>query len=167
MDLVLKWEDFLKLMVNVYNGIVLRKGGSGVGEQQKVIFKLNDVEYGIDILQVNEIVKMQPITQMPSMPEYVDGVINLRGKVIPIIDLKIKLKLESGKRDDNTRIIVVNVKDYVFGIVVDEVAEVLRINSEQIEDSNEISSHIDEQYVQGIAKINDRLVILLNIERIF
>ncbi|MFZ7104450.1 MAG: chemotaxis protein CheW [Peptococcaceae bacterium] len=138
-----------------------------MAEQQIVIFKLDGVEYGIDILQVNEIVKLQAITKMPNMPDYVDGVINLRGKVIPIVDLKVKFKLNPGARNENTRIIVVNVDHKVLGAVVDEVSEVLRIKESQIEDANTISTHINEQFVRGVAKVEDRLVILLKIDEIF
>ncbi|KJS84963.1 MAG: hypothetical protein JM58_09330 [Peptococcaceae bacterium BICA1-8] len=138
-----------------------------MAEQQNVIFKLDSVEYGIDILQVSEIVKMQPITKMPNTPVYVDGVINLRGSVIPIIDLKVKFNLELKERDEHTRIIVVNVKTMTLGIVVDEVAEVIRINNEQIDDSSNISAQINEDYIQGVAKVENRLIILLNLEKIF
>jgi len=138
-----------------------------MGEQQNVIFKLDNVEYGIDILQVNEIVKLQNITKVPNTPEYVDGVINLRGTVIPIIDLKVKFKLGRKERNEDSRIIVVNVNEKTLGIVVDEVAEVIRINEEQVDDSSTISAHINDDYIKGVAKVEDRLVIILDLEKIF
>lgn len=143
-------------------------GGGKVTEEQNVVFKLENVEYGINILQVNEIVKLQSVTKLPNMPEYIDGVINLRGTVIPIIDLKVKFKMERGERDEKSRIIVVSVNGKTLGIVVDEVTEVVRINNEQIENSLNISTHIiNDAYIKGVAKFANRLVILLDLEQIF
>jgi len=138
-----------------------------MAEQQNVIFKLDNVEYGIDILQVNEIVKIQSIIKIPNTPEYVDGVINLRGTVIPIVDLKVKFNLGRKERDEDTRIIVVNVNAKTLGIVVDEVAEVVRINEDQIDNSSAISAHINDNYIKGVAKVADRLIIILDLEKIF
>ncbi|MFZ5942569.1 MAG: chemotaxis protein CheW [Bacillota bacterium] len=138
-----------------------------MSEQQIVIFKLDKVEYGIGITQVNEIVKLQAITKIPNTPDYVEGVINLRGKVISIVDLKIRFKVAAKERNDDTRIIVVTVNDKTIGMIVDEVAEVIRINDSQIEDSASISVHISEEFIKGIAKIEDRLIILLNLEKVF
>ncbi|MDK2824217.1 MAG: purine-binding chemotaxis protein CheW [Clostridia bacterium] len=138
-----------------------------MAEQQNVIFKLDDVEYGIDIMQVNEIVKLQPITKMPNTQDFVDGVINLRGRVIPVVDLKVKFNLGRKERNENNRIIVINVNNKTLGMVVDEVAEVIRINEEQIDDAEAISVDINEDYIRGVAKIESRLVILLNLENIF
>jgi len=138
-----------------------------MSEQQNVIFKLDKVEYGIDILQVSEIVKMQAITKMPNTPAYMDGVINLRGSVIPIVDLKVKFNLERKEKDGHTRIIVVNVKNMTLGIIVDEVAEVIRINNEQVDDSSNISAQINDDYIHGVAKVDNRLIILLDLEKIF
>jgi len=134
---------------------------------QHVVFRLSDAYYGIDIMQVNEIVKLQEITKLPNTPDYVEGIINLRGKVIPIVDLKVKFKLGRQERNDDTRIIVVNANNKIIGILVDEVSEVLRINDEQIDVSIDISLAINDDYVRGVAKVNDRLVILLNLEQIF
>ncbi|MGI6226803.1 MAG: chemotaxis protein CheW [Peptococcales bacterium] len=136
-------------------------------EQQAVVFKLKNVEYGIDILQVNEIVKLQDITKLPNTPEYIDGVINLRGTVIPIIDLQVKFNLGRSERKEDTRIIVVKVREKILGIVVDEVAEVVRISNEQIENTLNITSQISDNYIQGVAKLENRLIILLNLEQIF
>jgi len=138
-----------------------------MAEQQQVIFKLNNVEYGIEITKVNEIVKPQEVTKMPGTPDYVEGVVNLRGKVIPIVDLKVKFKLNKEERNEDTRIIVVNVNNKVIGMIVDEVFEVLRINEEQIDDTSDIAVAISDDYLQGVAKFEDRLIILLNLEQIF
>lgn len=138
-----------------------------MSEQQNVIFRLDDVEYGIDIMQVNEIIKMQNITKMPNTPEYVEGVTNLRGKVIPIINLRAKFNLTLKERDEDTRIIVIIVKDKALGVIVDEVAEVVRINDEEIDDSSTISADINDDYIKGVAKVENRLIIILNLERIF
>jgi purine-binding chemotaxis protein CheW len=104
---------------------------------------------------------------MPNTQDFVDGVINLRGRVIPVVDLKVKFNLGRKERNENNRIIVINVNNKTLGMVVDEVAEVIRINEEQIDDAEAISVDINEDYIRGVAKIESRLVILLNLENIF
>ena len=139
-----------------------------MAETLQVVFKLEKAEFGIDIISVSEIVRLQEITKMPNSPAYVDGVINLRGRVIPIVDLKIKLNLEPGERTNDTRIIVVNVSSKTIGMVVDQVSEVLRINEEQIDDAAQFSVEISETFIKGIAKISqERLIILLDIDKVF
>lgn len=138
-----------------------------MGEQQNVIFKIDNVEYGIDILKVNEIVRLQSITKLPNTPEYVEGITNLRGSVIPIINLRTKFELPKKENDDETRIIVVNLKDKSLGIIVDEVAEVVTVNDEQIDKTAAISNQISDEYVYGVAKLENRLIILLDLEKIF
>lgn len=138
-----------------------------MSEMQNVVFKIENVEYGINIMQVSEIVKLQSITKIPNTPEYIEGVINLRGVVIPIVDLRLKFNLGRKERSEDSRIIVVNVNNKTLGMVVDGVAEVIRINEEQIADSSAISSHINEDYIMGVAKLEDRLIIVLNLDKIF
>lgn len=139
-----------------------------MAETQQVIFNLDNSEYGIDINSINEIVRLQEITKMPNSPAYLDGVINLRGKVTPVIDLRIKFNLPPGERNQDSRIIVVTVASEIIGMVVDKVSEVIRIKEEQIEDSGDVALAISDNFVKGMAKIDDtRLVTLLDIERIF
>lgn len=138
-----------------------------MAETQQVIFNLDSSEYGIDIINISEIVRLQKVTKMPNSPDYLDGIINLRGKVIPVIDLRIRFNLPLGTRDQDTRIIVVNIDHKTIGMVVDRVSEVMRINEEQIESSADVALAINDNYVKGMAKLDEnRLVTLLDIEKI-
>lgn len=132
---------------------------------QIVGFMLGEEEYGVDILSVNEILKMTKITRVPKSSEYVKGVINLRGNVVPILNVRKKFKGEEKIVDDTTRIIILTVNDNRFGIIVDNVTEVIRIKEEDIEEPNLIDS-IDKKYVDGVGKYNGRLLILLKLDQI-
>lgn len=134
-------------------------------ELQIVGFMLGEEEYAVDILSVNEILKMTPITRVPKANEFVKGVINLRGNVVPIINLRKKFKGEEKAVDDTTRIIILTIDDNRFGIIVDNVTEVIRINTEDIEEPNLIDS-LDKKYVEGVGKYDGRLLILLKLEQI-
>ncbi|MDD4343204.1 MAG: chemotaxis protein CheW [Eubacteriales bacterium] len=134
-------------------------------EMQIVGFMLGEEEYGVDILSVNEILKMTKITRVPKSSEYVKGVINLRGNVVPILNVRKKFKGEEKIVDDTTRIIILTVNDNRFGIIVDNVTEVIRIKEEDIEEPNLIDS-IDKKYVDGVGKYNGRLLILLKLDQI-
>mgnify|MGYP002398912450 CR=1 FL=1 len=131
-------------------------------EQQFVAFKLGSEEYGISILQVQEIKRITDITRVPYAPVYVQGVINLRGSVLPVIDLKTKLNFSSTDDTDDTRIIIVKLEDYSVGMIVDAVSEVLRLTNEQIEPSPAFVGGLEAEYIQGVGKVDGRLVILLN-----
>ncbi|MCA1986306.1 MAG: chemotaxis protein CheW [Desulfovibrio sp.] len=133
---------------------------------QLVTFRVASEEFGIDILSVQEIIRTMEITKVPRAPMIVEGVINLRGKVIPIIDLRKKFGLESKPHDSKTRIIVVDLRGMVVGFVVDEVSEVLRIPSSTVEPPPAIVSGIDSEYIDGVGKIEDRLLILLDLDRL-
>ena len=133
---------------------------------QLVSFKLGQEEFGIDILKVQEINRMVEITKVPQAPYYCEGVINLRGKVIPVIDLRKKFSLESTERDKNTRIIVCDVDTNVVGMIVDAVEEVLRIPSSTVEPAPDVVVTVDSDYIRGVAKLEERLLILLDISRI-
>lgn len=132
---------------------------------QIVGFMLGEEEYGVDILSVNEILKMTKITRVPKSSEYVKGVINLRGNVVPILNVRKKFKGEEKIVDDTTRIIILTVNENRFGIIVDNVTEVIRIKEEDIEEPNLIDS-IDKKYVDGVGKYNGRLLILLKLDQI-
>lgn len=133
---------------------------------QIVSFRLANEEYGVDIMRVQEIILTGQITQMPQVPDYICGLINLRGNVIPIVDLRKRFGLTVAKNDENTRIIVVNVADKTIGIVVDAVNEVLRISSEQTEPPPSSIVGIDHSYIRGLVKFDDKLLILLNIDNV-
>lgn len=132
---------------------------------QLVTFKLGDEEYGIDILKVQEINRMTDITSMPKAPFSVEGVINLRGKVIPVVNLRKRFGLDLKEIDSQSRIIVVDIGSTV-GLIVDSVSEVLRISSDTIEPPPPITGGIGSEYIMGIGKLEDRLIILLDIDKL-
>ncbi|MFW6428658.1 MAG: chemotaxis protein CheW [Desulfosalsimonas sp.] len=133
-------------------------------------FLLGEESYGIEILKVQEIIGMQTITRIPRTPEYVKGVINLRGKVIPVIDLRLRFGMEEAEVSRKTCIIVVQVTraetSVTMGIVVDEVSEVLEISAEEIEPPPGFGTSVETSFVLGMAKIENSVKILLDIDRI-
>lgn len=133
---------------------------------QIVSFRLANEEYGLDIMRVQEIILMGQITRMPEVPDFMCGLINLRGHVIPIVDLRRRFDLPAGDADEHTRIIVVNVSGQTIGMVVDAVHEVLRINADQIEPPPSSIAGIDHTYINGLVKFDEKLLILLSIENI-
>ncbi len=135
-----------------------------VTEKQLVVFNLAEECYGVDISTVREIIQMQTVTAVPESPPFVEGIINLRGVVIPVVDLRKRFGLDTIEHNQDTRIMVVNCKGQDIGIVVDSVTEVLRISSDLIEPASSVVTGGDAQYLQGIVKLQDRLVILLDVE---
>jgi purine-binding chemotaxis protein CheW len=135
-------------------------------EVQLVIFKLGREEYGISILQVQEIKRMTDITRVPHTPEYIKGVMNLRGSVLPVIDLKKRLNLPQQECTDDTRIIIVKIEDIAVGMIVDAVSEVMAITQENIESPEVVVSGVAAEYLSGVGKMENRLLILLNLEAI-
>ena len=133
-------------------------------------FILGEETYGIEILKAQEIIGLMPITKFPNVPDYVRGIINLRGKVIPVIDLRSKFNMSRHSDTDKTCIIVTQIdiddNDIRQGILVDEVSEVIDINSEEIEKRPDFGSEIQDDFVNGIGKVNNKVVILLEIEKI-
>jgi len=141
---------------------------SAVGEEilQFVTFTLNNEEYAVDILSVQEINRITEITKVPNSEEYVEGVVNLRGKVIPIINLRTKFGFEEKPKDDSSRIIIMEIQNITNGLIVDAVSEVLRIPSSIIEPAPPMSSDETNQFIRGIAKLDNRLIILLDIDKL-
>jgi purine-binding chemotaxis protein CheW len=133
---------------------------------QLVSFKIADEEFGVDILSVQEINRMSQITQVPNTPDFIEGVINLRGRIIPVIDLRVKLGMARKEHGKNTRIVVVELKGQTLGFIVDEVSEVLRIPKEITEAPPEMIGSVDSDYITSIGKLEDRLLILLDLEKI-
>lgn len=133
---------------------------------QLVSFKIGDEEFGVDILSVQEINRMSQITKVPNTPDFIEGVINLRGRVIPVIDLRVKLGMARKEHDKNTRIVVAELKGQTLGFIVDEVSEVLRIPKEITEAPPEMVGGVDCDYITAIGKLEDRLLILLDLEKI-
>jgi len=136
------------------------------GEIQLVVFKLGLEEYGVNILQVQEIKRSTEITRVPHTPEYIKGVINLRGSVLPVIDLKIRLNLPQQVSTEDGRIIIVKVKEISVGMMVDAVSEVMTINEENIDSPNVVAGSVAANYLSGVGKLDNRLLILLNLETI-
>ena len=139
-------------------------------EGKYLTFTLADEEYGIGILKIKEIIGMMPVTTVPQTPEFVKGVINLRGKVIPVIDLRLRFGMESIDYTKRTCIIVVEmdgtVRTVQIGIVVDSVSEVLNIKGEDIEDTPTFGTKLDTNYILGMAKMEGGVKILLDIDRV-
>jgi len=140
---------------------------AAVGEErQLVVFRLGAELYGVDIARVHEIIRLQSITRVPRAPSFVEGVINLRGKVIPVVDLRRRFGLPTGEHTRATRIVVVEIGDQVVGIIVDSVSEVLRVSAATVEPPSPVVAGVDSEYLHGIAKLPERLVILLDLDRV-
>ena len=129
-------------------------------------FQLDNEEYGVEILKVREINGLLDITKVPQTPDFVEGVINLRGKVIPVIDLRAKFGLSRAQYNEKTCIIVVDVGTLEMGIMVDRVSEVLDIAGEDIEDAPSFGVSVDTDFILGMGKANDRVTILLDIAKV-
>lgn len=146
------------------------KQGATQKEGKYLTFALGHEEYGLEILKVREIIGYMDITAVPQTPKYVKGVINLRGQVIPVIDLRLKFGMEAVQRTDETCIIVVEIsqKDHKYntGIVVDRVSEVLDIAGENIEDAPQFGSNIDTTFILGMGKVGESVKILLDIDKV-
>ena len=134
-------------------------------EKQLVVFDLADEGYGVDISSVREIIRMQEITKVPRAPEFVEGVINLRGKVIPVVDLRKRFGFPDSDATKDTRIVVVDIGGQDIGVVVDSVTEVLRIGADAVEPPSSVITTADSEYLLGIAKLESRLIILLDLEQ--
>ncbi len=134
---------------------------------QLVGFRLDNEDYAIAITRIQEIILMKPITRLPQVPDFIEGLINLRGSVIPIINLRKRFGLPAREVDDETRIIVVNVQDKTVGCVVDAVTQVMRINRDQIQPPPLSVLAVAHQYLSGLARLDDRLLIILDIDRLF
>jgi len=135
-------------------------------ELQLVSFNVGSEEFGVDILKVHEINRMTEITRVPKAPVFVEGVINLRGKIIPIIDLRKRFGMETKEKDKNTRIVVVEINEQTIGFVVDSVSEVIRMPMENIDDAPELVTGIDADYIKGVGKLENNLLILLDLEKV-
>lgn len=149
--------------------VVTKQDSAGMaasGELQLVSFNIGTEEFGVDILKVQEINRMVEITKVPQAPHYVEGVINLRGKVIPIVDLRKRFNLELKEHDKNTRIVVVDIGGNIMGMIVDSVSEVLRLPADTVEPPPEIVTGINSEYIKGVAKLDDRLLIFLDLSKV-
>lgn len=134
--------------------------------RQFVSFVVGGEEFGVNILTVQEIIRPVDITRVPHAPEFVEGVINLRGRILPVIDLRTRFGFPKRENDEETRIVVVEVQDQVIGFMADSVREVLRVDATTIEPAPELAVGIDAHYLRGVAKLDDHLLILLDLEGI-
>lgn len=134
---------------------------------QLVSFEVGEEEYAVDILAVQEINRMMALTRIPQSPPEVEGVINLRGRIIPVMDLRKRFGLEVGARDEQSRIVVIEIHGKTIGFIVDRVNEVLRIERSVVEPAPSMVSSIDSDYIAGVGKLEDRLLILLDLRQLF
>lgn len=134
---------------------------------QILVFKINNELYGIDILKVQEILNFIQPTPIPNCPDYLKGIINLRGTIILVIDLRTRFHFEEPMNPDNCVIVVVAIGNKKYGLVVDSVSDVLTINEEDIQEDIDINSGIDNRYITGLVKANEQMIILVNIDKVF
>lgn len=132
-----------------------------------VAFRLGSGEYAIDIMQAKEIIKMEKITLIPNAPYFVEGVINLRGNIIPIIDLKKRFNLEESEGDKNTGIIIAKIEDVDMGIMIDSVSKVVSISNSDIQPPPSMLQGIGQRYIKGVGKLEDKLLVVLDLDKLF
>ncbi len=137
------------------------------GEQNEFLtFTLGAEEYGIDILKVKEIRGYDAVTRIANAPEYIKGVINLRGTIVPIVDMRIRFRLGEPRYDQFTVVIILNVAGRVLGMVVDGVSDVITLNAGQVKPAPEFGASLDTQYIIGLGTVEDRMLILVDIEKL-
>jgi purine-binding chemotaxis protein CheW len=134
---------------------------------QLVVFQLCHEEFSIEVVSVESIIKLQSITKVPHAPDFVVGVTNLRGSIVPVIDLKARLGLVQTETGLDTRIVVALLQDQKVGMIVDAVSQVIEIDDHLIEDAPYMTSSVDSSFIKGVVKIDEELVILLDLERVF
>jgi len=136
-------------------------------ENKYMLFNIADEVYGIEIMHVLEIIEMMRITDVPDMPDYIKGVINLRGKVIPVMDMRLRFRMPERPYDDRNCVIIVNVNDFALGLIVDTVAEVQNITKENISPPPEFKSgNGNERYIKGLGRVGDEVKIIIDAEKI-
>ncbi|OHV12039.1 chemotaxis protein CheW [Kushneria phosphatilytica] len=131
-----------------------------------LVFRLGDEEYGIDILKVQEIRGYEGVTRIANAPEFIKGVTNLRGVIVPIVDLRLRFDIGSAEYTGQTVVIVLNIGNRVVGIVVDGVSDVLTLSSEQIKPAPEFGASLSTQYLTGLGSVDERMLILVDIEKL-
>jgi purine-binding chemotaxis protein CheW len=134
--------------------------------RQFISFSVGEEEYGLELLRVKEVIRVREITWLPKAPSFVKGIINLRGDVIPIIDLRDKFGLESREQTAQTRVIVVEVEGRLMGMVVDSASQVVRIPADQIDPPPPVLGGLSQEFITGVGKLEDKLIILLNADAI-
>jgi len=135
--------------------------------RQFLVFRLDKEEYGVDITKITTIIeKDMAIARVPDTPDYIKGVINLRGEIIPIMDLRTKFGLPPVEDNENTRIIIIKVDDIVLGLIVDSVAEVIQLGDDDIENITNFSSDLSLDYIYGVGKVGNRIVTILKLDKL-
>lgn len=129
-------------------------------------FTLGKGEYGVDILKVQEIRGYDTVTCIPDTPDYIKGVINLRGVIVPVIDMRLKFRLDAAEYNASTVMIILNIGTRIVGMVIDSVSDVLALTADQVKPAPEFGNDIDTRYVMGLGTLNQRMLILVNIERL-
>ena len=131
-----------------------------------IVFQLKDKEYAIEVEVVEGIEKVMPITRVPKTPSYVKGVINLRGLVTPIVDLRERFGMELKDMDDSSRIIIVSLQDFEVGLIVDAANDVLDIPLQSIEPQPEVVGSVESEFISGVVKVEKRLLVMLNLDKV-
>jgi purine-binding chemotaxis protein CheW len=139
---------------------------SAARPREYLTFRLGEEEYGIDILKVQEIRGYEQPTRIANAPSFIKGVVNLRGVIVPIVDLRLKFQLGSAEYNDFTVVIILNLGARVVGIVVDSVSDVMELSPEQIRPAPEVGSSVEADFITGLGTLNDRMLILIEIERL-
>lgn len=140
--------------------------GTSADLLQLVSFVVDEEEFGIDILKVQEIIRPMALTRVPNAPSFVEGVVNLRGRIVPVIDLRKRFGMPIREHDKDTRIVVVELDEKVVGFVMDAVKEVIRVDTALIEPAPDLAIGVDAHYIRGVAKLEDRLLILLDLNEV-
>lgn len=135
-------------------------------EHQLVVFELENEKYGVDIASVEGIIKMQEITRLPHAPEFIEGITNLRGTIVPVVDLRTRFGLPPKEPTRDTRIVIANMDSSKVGIIVDAVTQVIRVPEDKIEPPPQMSVTINSAFIKNIAKLESELVILLDLGKV-
>lgn len=138
-----------------------------MASRQLVVFTVNNEEFGVEITNVREIIRPVEIFKVPNTPDYMEGLINLRGKVHTVFNLRKRFSLPANEFDENTKIIIVNINNLVTGFIADEVKEIIRVEDENIESASGILSEFKDRFINGVAKLGNRVVLLLDLENTF
>jgi len=147
--------------------MIKRKGPSVMNKKDQIVsFRVGKELFGVSISEVQEIVRVPEITQVPEMPLFVEGVINLRGKIVSIVDISRRLKITGGTRTKASRILIVEVEKKVVGLLVDAVTEILRLPPDAVEAAPDIVTSIGTEYIRGVGKLPNRLIILLSLQKV-
>jgi len=143
-----------------------QSGKSSLASAEYIIFSLDTETYGLDVLKVQEIRQYGAVTKIANTPEFIKGVINLRGLIVPIVDMRIKFNLGQARYDESTIVIVLNISNRIIGMVVDGVTDVLEIETSELKALPDIVANIDTQYITGLATYEEQMIVLVDIERL-